>query len=569
MDATSLDFTRVKVTPELLLPDNLFPDVSKICRKELQIREQIQNDFQSESSKAVKLFDKIFNELNEPIFDGVQDFVSKSLESRLFEIERICAATLLLDMHISDHEKIFVKIESSLRDVAKCIRKNSNSCMHVQRVRSNLRRKRNLIDLLESCPRTSYLFIMIEQSETLDTAMAESLVGNLTKRLRVEDSPTKVIMVLFCLSTKLQDLPIDAFNCFGKITSITTNKRIDSQIIKDRLLRCPGVEMKLGSKNLDFIYEIFLNNDASVTNLEYIFTYALHSYHRDRAYLGFCGKSEKFVEYHNHMCNELYCFYSLLSSDKQFPDDVTDLYDELLKNDTLVHSQAVYEAIHRLSYVSNKALMNRCQRRLDLVEKYRKLKESITKVMYSYTKKFENNEDCDDLRKSFIKEVLEYAEKLYNPLLKENRYIYLNDETDLHRGALDALRFQKSFQDQYMGLDPYIDMICKAILNSPSQLSASDLYHDVEHELKIKISQERQRQYILKPVKVKSTPKKKSRLTPIKSTKNTVDPKDESIDDIAKGIFMDLIAALEHLHMIKLLRQTGKGLLVKRSVWLT
>lgn len=567
MDNDPYDLTRIKVHPDQLLPNELFPELPD-PRQDMALQPHVKQHYSQQLCQAETIFDDIFLKVNKPIFEGVDRFVQRSLDESMFpdtNRSRIHAATLLLDMQTSDHESTFDKIEQQLKRF---------KYLHVQRIKSNLRRKRNLLELLETSCQSKKLFIMIEQAETLDTCLAETLVGNLYQRLQDDILPAEVIMILFCMSTKLQDLPIDSMGCFGRLDTIKRDTEIDKLIIKEHLFRSPNTTMKLGHEVLDYIYECYTNCDASIANIKFVFNYTLHEHCRNISRLGnfklIASDSSKFAKnvqnYHDYLCDELYCYYELIRGLNEWPEDVTVLYTELLDYDDFAQSVKVYEAIKYSIRLQPGALLNRFQRIQEIASDFIKRPESMTNIIAKYKLMIENNETYDNLSTNLGDELLAHAGTLRNPLKMNFKDAYYVDQESIILATLDTTRVTKRFETHYLKPDPYFDIVCGGLLDCPSQISAHDLWHDVKEKLEIQIRKDREGRVKEKVIKTKQTPKKKSRTT--KNVMNDDTENDEQITGIAKSIFLDLVATMEHQHLVKLVRRGGKGLLIKRAFWL-
>jgi len=558
-DSDPYDMTRIKARPDQLLPDNLFPSPSNIT-DEITNNGHVKSFYFQQRDLADELLDDLFCKVNEPIFKGVIDFADKSLSRQMFSNKslRIHAATLLLDMQTSDHDTTFSAIEEHLGSNFKGL--------FIQRIKSNLRRKRNILELLETSNNSKELFLIIEQAETLDTSLAETVIGNLYQRL--QDGHSKIIMILFCLSTKLQDLPFDAMGCFGKMTIIKRDTEVDRALIKEHLLRNPGITMKLGSSVLDMVYECYTNSDASIANLKFFLNYTLHQYCSRLCSLkdfkevasGTSNFTKQARETHDFLCDQLYCYFEIL----RCGDDVTFLYDELASNDDLSQSIEVYEAIKKISSLSPESLVRRLEKVINFPTKSKCSRNNVISIAQKLKSVVENN---DDYAHVVVKEFIEHARSVVNPLKSKYKAAYYTNVENILHGMLETSRKKAHFEKFYQPSDLYYEVLSKELFSCDPNLSANDLWLSVKEGFESLVRQHRDKNSKRDTFKITPTPKKRMRVS--KKDKLKSDTSDDSeVSGLSKSIFLDIIATMEHQHLLKLSRRGGKGLLIKRAVWL-
>lgn len=561
------DLTRIKALPEQIIPDELFPERTSSA-EEVALRWRPKGQYFQQKELVDAKFDALFSKVNEPILAGVDAFVKRSISGGMFPNShpRLHAATLMLDMQTSDHCTTFDLIERR-------VKRNSTrtQTISIQRIRSNLRRKRGLLELLELSIKKSIIFIMIEQAETLDTRLAETLVGNLYQRLECETSPTKVVMVLFCLSTRLQDLPFDSMGCFGKMETIKRDEQLDIAIIRNFLLHCQDILMKLHSDIAYLIMDCYLSIDASIANLRLMFKLCLHRHFSAmRVSPKLTPKDKSHIELaqrnHGTICDKLHLIYELMKSKDLWPDDVLSLYDELLSSKSLSTSISFYDNFKSNLKLNPDALLKRVRRAIEWAEREKCPHNDLLGRLKDYESFLDNNPDCDRSVSNFINELLKEAQALENPLT-EYGHIYFKDLTDIESKFLDTGRSLKYFNETNQGSSPYFQMICNSMLDCPSQISANDLWYEMKSDLEEKIILDSGKRAKTSKKALKSTPRKKSRLDVETQTLNEERCDIES-SGIAKSIFVDIVACLEHKHLIKLIRKGDKGLLIKRSFWL-
>lgn len=546
-------------------------------------------EFIEQAGLARKRFGKQLQTINRKIITELDTFIDSSIDCdsrHLFatgRTERMHGAVLYLDMQTTDHEPTFDCIENHI--------KTRRRSMYVIRIGRDLIRKRGLLELLETCKNFSQIFVLIEQAETLNVSLTNTLIGHFRGRLQDDESPAQVVLMLFCLSAKIQDLALDATNCFGKITSIVRDKDLDSKDVLESLLRNEGSKFKIGANLLTLIYHCFIECDNSITNLSLMYIYAMYEYysHLDNCEISSDGKKHKTshstsnkgldsaLKYHDFICDQMYYYQELLQDRGKFPDDVTYIYDELFAHDELAHSIDFIDAIKGIIKFPRQAIL----RRIEQVEKKfhdfgktKKNNDDVVEILSKYKERIDNNEDCDIIVTNLVDELLEHARVLKNPNSLGHGHIYYNDSDAINDHILRSSRNNKRQIRCYHDDSTYFGALFNQILDSPGHISINDLFNDVLPSLRELIRTDRTQLVASSkgPRRKFTTPRKSIRTTPVKAAATRPDVSktlsDEDEIGLAKAIFIDLIDCMEQNQLIKIDKRSIKGSMIKRLVWL-
>lgn len=512
---------------------------------------------------------KKFKQLNAKVIDELDQFIDKSFDAN-DELQfpgrrQLRGAVLVLDMQTSDHEPTLALIQDHVE--------KRNKLMGTIRLKSTITRKRNLLDVLKE-KKHSRLFVMVENTETFDYDLSNVLVGHLTGRLL--EGSAEVIMVLFCVSTKIQGLSIDTNDTFGKLTLINRDKEVASRELLEDLLRSKETEFKLGKKCLDYIYESYINCDASISNLKYLHQYAMFEYYSklnnieesankqngDRDPMLNKSQLKAASEYHKYLCNQMYYFYDLTHDSGKFPEDITDIYDELLENDDLAQSVNFINAIKDIIKFPHSSLL----RRIDLVDKRYRMapktiydKRDVTRIIFNYKDKILNNEDCKKIVMSLVDELIVFSQGLTNPLHGTNRKIYFNNTETFMERTLPSARYEKSVERFVDGSTDF-SILYSLIHSSTSEISIADLFNDFVPMLEEWIEKNKP-----KSKKMKQTVSSRT----LRRTTRAEKERSEVLDDgLAKAIFIDILLSMEDQGLIKLELRTSRRGMIKKIIWL-
>lgn len=555
----------------LKLPHNYDDDIAARCVVKRQYFEQKQ--------LAERTYAEKFKKLHEGILRDVHRFVEKCLDvhdEHLFvgnEAESIFGSIVNLDMQISDHEPTFNLIESSLK-------KHKN--LHVTRVSASSIRKRNLLEMLEPSKQSKRTLIMVEQAETLSRSLTDILVGHLKNRITDVLSPTTVIMVLFCLSTHIQELPFDHVNCFGRMDTIEKDRISEQREVLEELIRSREIRMKLGCGPLNYIYEYFVNVDASMASVIYLCSYAMFEYYydledsyeqMDEVTRSACFKSTATINRHQYLCDQMYYFTELLCEKGLYPEDVTDIYEDMNKFDRLDQSIQFVDSVKNLRKFPQEALM----RRIDAVilksqqtQNTKNGKVDVISILSKYKEKILNNKGCEEIITQLTDDLLKHAYDLGNPIKEDRDHIYFNNLNSLTESTLTAVRLPEKLIKYFCRDGNYFGVLLRQhILTSQGQIGVHDLAADVSDEYRKIIRSERSC-VIKKGPRIKITPKKRgSRVS--KALQSELEPvqrglSPEEEDGLAKAIFVDVIDCMELQYLIKLDPKV-KGRHLKRLIW--
>lgn len=477
--------------------------------------------------KSKSLFAQKLDRFNQVILSRLDELIEKlparNGQDMFQDRDRMRAATLAMDVRTSDHEPTFKSIASYVKKEKK---------MSILRIRPDLVRKRGLLELMEPFKNVKQVFVLVEQTETLGSTLIDQLTMSLRNRLESDILSVDLVFILFCTSS---NVPLIELSRFPILYTISCDKEIESRAILEDLIRNEHFPFKLGPSVLDLIYTCFVSIDPSFANLELMFNYTMHEYFsRDREIKDNTAANT----YHSYICDQLYYYLELLNDGHgKFPEDVTDLYDELFSHDELGHSVETVDAIKDLV----KFPVDRILKRIDLVEKKatqlgrtkvhkpsqknkKSRREDMLHILIEYKEKLINNEDSKEVVSCMRDELLEHIQLLKNPIKQNHGHIYilkLKNRSCLIRwlrsDKMNAL-FRKSY--------PLFEYLHDKIQSSPGHLSKNDLFNDM----------------------ISDHPK---------------------LDEgLAKAVFIDLMDGMEQSQLIKWDKRRGNdGGMIQRLVW--
>lgn len=553
----------------------------------------VKSRYLEEKHKAEEIYQEKFKVLNRELLDSLDRFVETCLDLKnenlfaKYGSDGIYGATLCLNMRTSDHEPTYSLIENSLKKFKRLV---------VVRLKVNSIRKRSLLNILEPSRLVKRVLIMVEQAETLSPAITDMLIGNLKNRVEDEASPTSVVMVVFCLSVRIQELPFDHFNGLAGFWPIESDNSHHNLEILEELVRNRGITMKLGPDALNFIHDYYQNVDPSISNVVYLLNHALFEhYHRledvykrmNESARSAWRKLESKYEKHQYVCDQLLNLALLLRDQGLFPEDVSDVYELLLDYENLSHSKELVDALMNLGKLKHETSLRRIDRVLMRAERVKATKNGMTTVvsiLASYRDKILNNKDCTEIVSSMINELIEYVRDLENPLAKDIYHIYFHNRAELSKSSMTAARYEDTFMENFCGKDrTYFSILVRYLLNAQGSLGVFDLMTEVEDEYKELMRNERS-PTLRKGPRIKVTPKKAagrssraaattasaaitvSAGTNVESQAAPKGLDGEEEDGLIKALFADIIDCLELQLMIKLDPRTKQRCL-KRLVW--
>ena len=568
MATRTISFTRIKPNPfgEVLKA----PYNDELCSID---RLNKRAKYFREESALDEFFERRLDQLNSRILEGIDKFVSKSLDTKNESLfagrlsERMYGAVLRLDMQTTDHEATFLSIEKHLR---------KNHKINIVRISNCIKRKRNLLELLDSLRQTKYLFVIIEQTETFNLTLTDFLVGHLRNRLVNEEDPADAILILFCLSTRLQELPLDSMSFFGKISYIERDKEFDNANTRDEMLKLTQSSVKLGPDPLNMIYECHLNCDTSMTNLKLMCKYCFFNFYSLKPSINETATKEfhkkngslsKALDYHDFICDQINCYFNLLQDAGRFPGDPLEIYEELFEHIDLSCSTQVYEAVKALGKFPQHSIL----KRIEITEAQRKDVNNdafVVSVLSKYKDKIANNEDLSQVVFDMVHELLAHCRTLKNPKIRHPE-IYLNDWKSVESRILPASR--GNYYNHLQNPQTYFGCLYSMITKCPWKMSLMDIYCDISTNLIDLIHSDRATSPTrsLNGIKTKQTPKKRKVDTP-KSSKSKTNGKfsEQESEGLAKAILMDLIDSMQMQMLIRCEKKGPRGLtMVRRCVW--
>lgn len=553
---------------------NLYEDVLKKDFKyneDVRRRVNVTREFEEQKRLAEELHHRRSVRLISDAIEGINKFVSKSLQldgPGLFERQRdqLHGETLFLDMHISDHEMTFAMIEKSVKKLV--------TNLHVLRLKANLARKRSIPELMEPSKQSRRIFIIVEQAECLSRNLTNTLVGYLKNRLSDETSPTDAVMILFCLSIKIQTLPFDNMHCFGRMKGISKHSEETSRDRLNELLRSRNLKVKLAPDTLDFINIHSLNADSSITSICFLHCYCIFEHYQKLEEEDLLSKKEfEKLEYkHQALCDDIQCYARFLEEKDVWPEDVSDIYEELGRLDDLSLSTDFFNAIHGVRKIPHDRLVKRLQRVEDdfaeLIDHKKQTKRNALTIMLSYKEKIINNKDDKDVVAQLIDDLMKYARNIRCPF-NEHPNFYYNDRKSLIRGCFSSSRnYNELVEMRYLDQSTFFGILFSKILQSPGQIAAGELCEEVLPDFKELIKRTR-KSVDKKQSSAPSPPKRSRRLTTIRASRKCDDKREDSsdeIDGLARALFVDVIDCMEHQGIVKL-DARAKGKIIKRLAW--
>lgn len=518
--------------------------------EDIRRKVNVKREFLEQKHIAEALHNQRFIELISDVIENVEKFVSKSLQldrPGLFERQKdeIHAETLLLDMHVSDHEMTFAMIEKSIKRLV--------TNLHVSRLKANLARKRGIQELIESSEQSEIVFIIVEQAECLSRSLTETLVGHLRSRLSNRASTTDVVMILFCLSIRLQILPFDHMRCFKGMKGITKLSRDSFQDRLDVLLRSRDLKVKLAPATLDLIYLHSLYADASITNISYLHCYCIFEHYKRLDEKSILTEKEykKLERKHQSLCDDLQCYALFLYDLDTWPQDASDLYEELGRLDDLSQSTEFFNAIHRIKKIPHDRLVGR----LEMIAKQftdhkQQAKRNAPSILLSYKEKIANDKGEKHTVSELLDDLMKYARTIKCPFSKHPNF-YFSDCQTLIRGCLKPARSQRELlQSGYLDESTFFGVLLNKVLSSPRLMAANELFDEVLTDFKELIS----------------THKTEQSSESLQPRREHAEYSNEEMDGLVRALFIDTIDSMEHQGLVKL-DPRSKGKVIKRLAW--
>lgn len=254
--------------------------------KDREITSHLFAQYRHQKSLSDDLFLDWLAQTNANLIRDIDNFIRHSLaidgRKHLFQkchSDLIHPATVILGMQATDHGPTLDMIEHHVRD--------EYPKLKIVRVGSGLCKKSQVIEIFSETFKSRDLLVIIEQTEIIEKRLLENLLSGLYDRLG--DNSSDHIMIMFCMSgswKKINHLfPIGIMNRMKKTTAIVKDSSVVFEDIQIRLIENEKLIFKLDPYTMKLIDDEFLERDASIMNIKYLYQYALFEHHTDRASL--------------------------------------------------------------------------------------------------------------------------------------------------------------------------------------------------------------------------------------------------------------------------------------------
>jgi len=560
------------------------------------------------------LFHEWFHRSNAELVKEIQNFVeSRDRVNYLiknYHMNVVHAAAVNLGMQNSDHLHTIDMIEDEL----------SNRCenLTIIRIDPSITKRQNLLDVLQEGCDQKRLLVMVEQTDTLSQTLIVYLVNFLHGLL--SSGKTRQVAVLFFMSCSLNYLNLTSPDTTRRLGPITTIVKQSSDMVLDVrriLLDTKDITFRLGPRLIDAIYENFIERDASIMNLKYLYQYSLFQHYSQKASLlthpkadllkiiqshpqlipyirnlnsvksnsnsieidwnnnndvvDYCERCVRVLtQYHEFIWSQLYYYLDLLIDEtgNSFPTDLGDIHLELSRYIDLGESVRFIDAIFKLRSFPIDRILKRIERGLERSNgSTRKVKgrKDVRSILAKFKNKFDNNSDCQEMVTDFTNELREHSQLLENPLkMPLSEAIYYNDTSSLKARLLPSTRFDAS--RSYADCSSDFGILYGLIQAGAEEMNACDLFEDFrqalgEHQKQIKRLKAEQ--------EVSKAPARATRSSDI-AAKPARDPEVEEISDVGlqKAVFIDLLNCMSHQGIIKIDGRESKKGVVRKIAWL-
>lgn len=568
------------------------------------------NQYQEQKLILEELFEGWLQETNAALIEEIDSFIRISLGDkndpfRHVSSKIIHAAQVVLGMRSSDNKPTLDMIHNHV------ITKNQN--FQIIRINQDFSKKNDLIAVFGEVKRSKQLFLIIEQTETIELSLLEILINYL-------GTINAQIMILFCMissASKEKLSQLDLRSRMRVITSIVKKSPENFLNLQSRLLKTNEFKFRFGHNMVDLIYDNFIQCDPTIAQLKYLYEYAMFEHFMkhtslvtlDRKYLikvikpggrlvniirslksvkrkesanvdwksvdsisQFCLRStEAISKNHEFLVDQIECYLILVKDETNigFPSFLSDIFGELWNYESLNQSHSFMEALAKLRKYSNESILRRIEAVMANCSVITSKKDYlyVQSILSKYKKKLENNNNCKETREELTTSLQEHAKLLKSPkTFPLYEAIYFDDHSTMIRTIpYSRTDFFKS------NVDPnnhYI-ILCNLINNSPEEISKLDLYNEFKQAVvDLNPSQMVEAQNVLKTrTKANKCLRRSTRTSNITLTKNITTNDEFKDEGLLKAIFIDLIESMELQGLIKTDNRKSKTGLIKRVVW--
>lgn len=525
-----------------------------------EILDKRYNKFQRDSDA---LFEKWLRQSNKELLKNIDEFKRNALDSKKSKYfdkapETINIATVVLGMQSSDHLPTIDMIEEQ-------IARDPNN-IQILRLQSDLN-KRALLNIFEEGGLKRHILVIVERAETFKPALLESVILVLSDALRGGKTATAMLMI--CMSgswrNMTQTLPPEIVNRVSKVVQLVKDPQETIKGMVLDLLRSDDETFKLGPNLFSMIDYDFLERDASLANLKYLYQSAMFEHLSSpisvlastKDQLKTVPKSEiidlllelpsvkktaiknvnpvlycttcctEIAKNHKFLMNQIRYYFALIRDETKInmPSHVQDIYLEVSRHEDLGQSESIYDAIERLRGFPADRIRSRL---ISSTSTYFENVEDFVDI-YASLLAFEMRLKTEENKLAVISDLItrlhSHSKQLKNPMrLPINEAIYFNDESLMRRRVLPS--FRHDALAVFTKESTLIGILYKLIHESTETISLTDLYEDFKDKLNLK---------------------------------------DESL---VKAIFIDLIDCIEYQGLIKCERRSGRKDFMKKFVWL-
>lgn len=574
MTATTIDLTTI--------PPTVFDGIGSIefdFNDDRILKRAIKAQREAQRAFSQDLFSQWLNETNDKLINDIDVFIQRSLglEDGLFThvySSIIHPAAIILGMQASDHARTLDTIEEHVKKTFKT---------QVLRLQSGFSKKSNLETSLKQFKNDDRLLVMIEQVEIMDHMLIESLILKLHEML--EESQSKRIMILFFMSGSWKNINlIISSNSMSRMRTIETIVKEPEDVMRTmqkRLMNTEKTAFKLGPNLIDLLYDDFIERDASIVNLGYLYEFAIYEHYskkvsllnlpveklraifktesqcskafkdfeyfktrtgdKNKSFANIANMIDKQIKHHTFVVIQIQTYFILIRDEthETFPSMLNDIFRELTSkaHKDLAQSSLFLDSISKLKnypIASLRKRMNECiQARSAFCSKDKF--QDVLKIIIEFDDKLENNDNDRRLVSDLTNKLREHAKLLINPFkMQLQEALYYDNVDRLQSRTMPATRYDalQKFLDKSCAFSILYDMIHK----SQEEISENDLFGDFSDamcEMKREVSR----------VKKFSTA-------------------------LLKAIYLDLIDCMIHQGLVKRELRGSKVGILKRVVWL-
>lgn len=572
----------------------------------LEEQYHLRNLYFKESNKTDTEFERWLENVNLKLVKDVHDFIISSSETNKSTFkptqELIYPATIILGMQTSDHA-------ATIDLLAKQTRKQFPK-LQLLRLKADVRKKSLLMDMLDQIDHDKVI-VIVEKADNLSSPLLEGLISRLHRS--ITNRIAKKIILLLCVSSKFKLLRSyigrDPMTLMKSMEYIAKTREDSLAIIDDvrqRLLQCQMCPIRLGPKVVDLFSTEFIERDASITKLKYVFQYmlfdklhagesilllskseltdalnpslistilGLKSMQKHKTSLSkvsakqlanFCWeKIRDLKEYHDYIIGQIQYFFTMLRDEtyEGFPCNSTDIYEELLTHDDLGHSVLFVDAINKLTAYPIERILERIDQCTSV---YKGLPESVNLddygslptclkdgqdlylILNQFKCKLENNDNSKEIVKELINRLLKHAITIQNPLMKPlGEVLYVVHSEPIRQRTLPSTR--SDFKCSMMKGNTFFDILYRVIDESPEAVSMTDLYLDFQQAVELQAKPKRARYSIEVPKSKLSrssgkTPRQINKIVPTRTSH--LDNKENSSGAMIDGLLEALFLDL-------------------------